>query len=256
MVKILLVDDEPEVADSLQMMLQENCRYELEIDVKNIPRRAIELAEQKVYDILISDMRMPEMTGLQMAEKITDMEHNKNIQIIFLTGFEDFETLYKVNRKRNTQYLLKNEEDEEVVEAVEFAIQQLPSERRLLRSLDDDENSLQVVQQAREYIQNNLSKDLSLIMISQYVNMNPSYFSRMFKQKTGENISDYIHRLRIEKAKELIENSTMKIAEIGESLGFGSAGYFTTYFKKATGSTPQGYRNMCQLRKMKKGAPG
>ncbi len=255
MIKILLIDDEPEVADSLKVMLQENSRYELEIDVTYIPRKAISMASEKSYDVLISDMRMPGMTGLQMSETILADPAYSALQVIFLTGYEDFDTLYKVNRRRNTQYLLKNEEDEEVVEALECAIRQLPPERLSLRSIDDEENSLKMVQQAKEYIQNHFSGDLSLNVISRYVNMNPSYFSRMFKQKTGENLSSYIHKLRIEKAKDLIENSSMKISDIGEKLGFDSPGYFATYFKKATGCTPQGYRNMCQLRKMKKGDP-
>lgn len=256
MIKVLLIDDEPEVADSLKAMLQENSWYELEIDVTYIPRKAITMASEKQYDILISDVRMAGMTGLQMSETIRSFPQYEDLQVIFLTGFEDFDALYKANRRRNTQYLLKNEEDEEIVEALEFAIKQFPPEKRSLWSFDDEANGLKMIQQAKEYIQTHSEQDLSLNVIAQYVNMNPSYFSRMFKQKTGENLSAYIHRLRIEKAKDLIENSSMKMSDIGEKLGFDSPGYFTTYFKKATGCTPLGYRNMCQLRKMKKGDPG
>lgn len=196
-------------------------------------------------------MRMPRMTGLEMAEKIAAQEHNKDIKIIFLTGFSDFECLYKITKSGRAKYILKNEEDEEILKVLEQSIDEIPAERLLTR-MEDGENCTRIVENSKQYILENLNSDLSLSTIAQRVNMNPSYFSRMFKKKTGENLSHYIQTQRIEKAKNMIENEKMKMVEIGEALGFDSAAYFTTYFKNATGYTPQSYRDACLAKKINK----
>ena len=251
MFRMLLVDDEPEIADSLKNMLKQQCCFELEIDTANLPREALCLASEKTYDLLMTDMRMPGMSGLEMAQKMMQHQGNHQMKVIFLTGYSDFDSLYRINKMQNAQYLLKNEEDCEIVSAIERAIKEIPAEIKMRRSLDDGENAVRMIEKCKEYIQQNLDKDLSLNSIAEYVNMNPSYFSRVFKSKTGENLSAYIHRIRVERAKAMISQSGRKISEIGESLGFESPAYFTTYFKKATGYTPQSYRNTSQLQKMR-----
>lgn len=251
MFRILLVDDEPEIVDSLEAMLLKNCRYTLEIDKAYLPNQAISLASVNTYDILLTDMRMPRMTGLEMAERITKFSHNKKIRIIFLTGYSDFECLYKVIKDGYTNYILKNESDEELVKLLEKCIDEIPAEQ-LVERMEPSENSDRIVENCKQYILENLNKDLSLNAIADRVNMNPSYFSRLFKKKTGENISQYIQKVRIEKAKEMIESGNRKIVEIGEILGFESAAYFTTYFKHATGYTPQSYKEACIAKRIDK----
>lgn len=95
-----------------------------------------------------------------------------------------------------------------------------------------------------QHIMENLGQDLSLTGLSEVVYLNPSYISRLYKQYTGQNISEYISELKLLKAKQLLENSELKIHEIGSRLGFETAGYFTRFFKKHTGLTPQEYRTV------------
>lgn len=118
MFRMLLVDDEPEIADSLKNMLKQQCCFELEIDTANLPREALCLASEKTYDLLMTDMRMPGMSGLEMAQKMMQHQGNHQMKVIFLTGYSDFDSLYRINKMQNAQYLLKNEEDCEIVSAI------------------------------------------------------------------------------------------------------------------------------------------
>ena len=251
MFNLLLVDDEPEIADSLEAMLRERCRYTLHVDKAYLPGRALEKAAAAPYDILLTDMRMPGMTGLEMAREIVRQPHNKDIKVIFLTGYSDFDCLYQINKSFWASYILKNEEDEEILRVIEQKIDEIPAEK-LLERMEDGENARRIIENSKLYINENLDKDLSLNAIAERVSINPSYFSRMFKKKTGENISHYIQTVRIEKAKQLLAAQKMKIVEIGEVLGFYSPAYFTTYFKNATGYTPQSYRDACLAKKINK----
>jgi two-component system response regulator YesN len=102
------------------------------------------------------------------------------------------------------------------------------------------------IKHIKDYINNHLSEDLSLVKLSEVSYFNPSYLSRLFKQATGENLSDYIIEARINKAKELLKNSDMKIFEIALAVGCESSTYLGRVFKKHTGKTPQEYRDRLQ----------
>ncbi len=108
-----------------------------------------------------------------------------------------------------------------------------------------DANSSSGQRQARlalDYIQKNyMDPDLSLNSICSYLNISTSYFSTIFKELTGETFTEVLIRTRMEKAKELLENTTMKNYEIAEKVGFADPHYFGISFKKMTGCTPTEY---------------
>lgn len=101
----------------------------------------------------------------------------------------------------------------------------------------------EIVRRVHEYVAANLEKDLSLNRLADLVYLAPFYFSRLYKQKTGKSITDHIAELRIQRAKQLLSDPQLKIAEIGTRLGYHSPPYFTRFFKKATQLTPQEYRD-------------
>ena len=94
----------------------------------------------------------------------------------------------------------------------------------------------------RAYIGEHLGEDLSLVRLAGYIHFNPSYVSRLFKQECGVNLSEYIESARIDRAKELLKNDKLKVLEIGVRVGYEASQSFTRFFKKATGVTPQEYR--------------
>lgn len=102
---------------------------------------------------------------------------------------------------------------------------------------------LSTVKDAQKYILSNLSYDISVQSIADHLRMNPSYLSRLYKLEMGENVSDYITKLKLEKSIQLLKSSTKKIYEIAIEVGYQNPHYFIKLFKKHYGTTPQEYRN-------------
>jgi len=102
----------------------------------------------------------------------------------------------------------------------------------------------QIIEKSREYIKANLMNNIGLNDVADSVYLSPNYFSNTFKQVTGENFSDYIIRLKIEKAKQMIRENQYKIYRIASMLGYQDIKYFSKLFKKEVGVTPAVYREM------------
>ncbi|MBO7745149.1 response regulator [Paenibacillus sp. MWE-103] len=107
----------------------------------------------------------------------------------------------------------------------------------------NEQETSEVVEQLHRYVEAHIEGDLSLNRLAEHVYLTPFYLSRLYKQKTGHSISDYITRTRIESAKRLLGESALKIHEVGMRIGYDSPSYFTRFFKKATLLTPQEYRD-------------
>ncbi|CAK4870527.1 unnamed protein product [Aphanomyces euteiches] len=101
----------------------------------------------------------------------------------------------------------------------------------------------ELIERIKSFVRGNLHGELTLVRISEKVNYNPSYVSRFFKQATGTNLFEFINKVRISKAKELLEEGSRSIQDIARAAGFDSPQYFATAFKKTTGMTPNEYRN-------------
>jgi two-component system, response regulator YesN len=107
--------------------------------------------------------------------------------------------------------------------------------------------NLTQMQLAEAYIQENyMDEELSLQQTSSYVYMSPTYFSALFKQHTGYTFIEYLTRLRIIKAKELLVTTGLKAYDIASRVGYGDPQYFSVIFKRHTGKTPKEYRNLSQ----------
>ncbi|WFR57866.1 response regulator [Anaerocolumna sp. AGMB13025] len=99
-----------------------------------------------------------------------------------------------------------------------------------------------IVSKAIRYIEENYRKDISLDDVSREVNINPYYFSKRFKEETGVNFIDYLTGIRINKAKELLEDPALSIKEICTMSGYSDPNYFSRIFKKIENITPSDYR--------------
>jgi two-component system response regulator YesN len=108
---------------------------------------------------------------------------------------------------------------------------------------ETDSARLSTVKEAQKYILSHLSYDISVQSIAHHLRLHPSYLSRLYKLEMGENISDYITQLKLEKSIQLLKSSTKKIYEISIEVGYQNPHYFIKLFKKNYGTTPQEYRN-------------
>lgn len=107
-----------------------------------------------------------------------------------------------------------------------------------------EEKSNSIIEMSKEYIQNNFNKDISLDDVSREVNISPYYFSKIFKEGTGENFIEYLTNIRIEKAKELLSTTEYSMKEICTMCGYSDPNYFSRSFKKNVGVTPTEYKSV------------
>ena len=97
---------------------------------------------------------------------------------------------------------------------------------------------------ALSFIHNNYKdENISVWMVSNYMELSESHFSALFKKEVGETFTNYITGLRIEEAKRLMKTTNMKIYEICDSIGYNNVEHFSRLFKKVTGSSPNHYKN-------------
>ena len=115
-----------------------------------------------------------------------------------------------------------------------------------LLSNKEDQTIHEMVDKAKRYIKDHLSEDLSVSQIASNLYLSPNYFSRLFKKVTGEGCNEYIIRKRIEKAKFLLQTTSIKTYKIALMVGYRDTNYFSLAIKKNTGVSPTKYRESYQ----------
>ncbi|NLL01383.1 MAG: helix-turn-helix transcriptional regulator, partial [Clostridiales bacterium] len=108
-----------------------------------------------------------------------------------------------------------------------------------------EEQTSGLISKAKVYIEENYHKDISLDDVSRILDISPYYFSKLFKEETGENFIEYLTNMRIEKAKHLLMHSGKNIKNICIETGYSDPNYFSRIFKKQVGVTPTEYRELC-----------
>ncbi|WP_299090593.1 helix-turn-helix domain-containing protein [uncultured Metabacillus sp.] len=100
------------------------------------------------------------------------------------------------------------------------------------------------IQRAKDWIQQNLGENITIKKIAEHVYMSPTYFSNFFKAQTGETILDYVTKCRLEKAKDLLATTELKVYDISAQLGYQDTKYFSRLFKQWYGQSPSQYREL------------
>jgi len=116
-----------------------------------------------------------------------------------------------------------------------------------LFSESEDETKLvtnDVVDRVRGYIKAHLAGDVSLTRLAEAVYLTPFYLSRLYKQQTGQSLTDYISEVKLKTAMDLLTGTQAKIQEVGAAIGYDTPSYFARFFKKYTHMTPQQYRDL------------
>ena len=98
-----------------------------------------------------------------------------------------------------------------------------------------------------EYIKENYASDLSLDLLSEHFHFSTTYISRLIRRSYGINFAEILSNTRLNEAKNLLQNSGMKTADIGKAVGYHDTSYFIQSFKKKYGATPNEYRNIIQI---------
>ncbi len=146
--------------------------------------------------------------------------------------FENYYLLYEQIKQCNTEEEIKEYFNTIFMNTIAF--------------IEDNqkEHEDQSIKNIIKYIENHYNEQLSLNQLAETINMTPSYFSKYFKNKVGENFIDYLNQIRINNAKSLLVKGKMKIKDIAQEVGFISSNTFNVTFKKYEGTTPGIYRKI------------
>lgn len=243
-VKLLLTDDEECVRNAIARIVDwESVGAELCGTAKD-GMDALDKILAYEPDILLIDIRMPKMSGLEVIEEINRHE-DWHIKSIVLSGHDEFEYARQALRLGAVDYLLKPCLQEDILKAVENARTLLFQERELRSDKEGQEEKTghHLVDVAVVYIKENFRKEISLASIAEEIMITAGYLSTLFKQYTGKSFVDYLNHYRMEQACKLLRNSLLKNYEIAYAVGFNDERYFTRMFKKYYGVCPSEYRN-------------
>ena len=250
MVKVLIADDERFERELLLEIVEERFPRQVQTRTAENGRRAVETASLWVPDIVLMDIEMPGIDGIEAAKRI--LAQYPDCKIIFVTAYSLFNYAYEAVRMGACDYILKPVDPDDVERSVLRCIRQIETERQLkdmapvVESLSESGNydkTTLMMEHVRTYLQHNyMLYDVSLDSISDILHINSSYFSQLFKRSFGVKFVDYLTDLRIRAAKDFLKDPFLTMAEVSGMVGYESPNYFTRVFKKTTGCTPTEYR--------------
>ena len=251
MCRIVIADDENAERQLLRDILERHFAQTVDIRCVENGRQAVTMVTISEADIVLMDIEMPGISGLEAARRIR--KENPEVKLIFITAFPLFSYAQEALKLGASDYILKPVNSDDVIAAVTRAIGQREAERQLsqvaaatIRAPEEVEGANQLIGKVKKYLQHNyMTVDISLDSVSNIVNLNPTYFSALFKKETGVNFLDYLTDLRIQAARTLLTDPLRSTGEIASMVGYDSAGYFARAFKKRTGMTPTEYRKKC-----------
>ncbi len=179
-------------------------------------------------------------TGQVFRKKPTEAQFNRTARLVAEWGLE-----IETDRVKQAYFgtkVLSSRQHESMVKLLSIFAQHISmvSNQILVRRESAEPPA---VTRARQFIQENQAEDLSLGLVAKAVNMSTFYFCKMFKKATGLNFTDYVSRVRVEKAKNLLLNRNLRVSEIAYEVGFQSLTHFNRVFKKIMGQSPTDYRD-------------
>jgi two-component system response regulator YesN len=249
MTKVLIVDDEKYV----RMGIKNDTDWTL-IGCEVVGEaanglEALEVAEEVRPDLVISDIRMPKMDGIELAEKL--VEKYPDVKVIFLTAYNEFEYARQAIRIGVSDYLLKPFEDGELEASIQRLLHLHPNapaessqlEEQLIPLKRKEEVANRYVQVAIEYIENHYpDMDFSVGALAESMGVSDGHISRLFKAETDVSINNYLTKYRIRKAMDYLKDVQVKVYEVAEKVGYQDIAYFSNTFKKLVGKTPSEYQ--------------
>ncbi|MFC5528838.1 response regulator transcription factor [Cohnella yongneupensis] len=252
MIQVMIVDDEPIIRFGIKALIdwdKEGFRVVGEYANGVV---ALDTMLSQPVDIVITDIKMPMMDGLTLTREV--MKLKPSCKVILVSSYNDFEYVREGLKLGVVDYILKHSlEPEELLAALrkckdrldeEAHEHVLAAEPRGGMAPNDPELHAEhsPIEKALEYIGRHDLKTITLQQVADAVHVSRNYFSVLFKKTTGHNFIDYVINLRLEKAKELLAESHLKIYVIAEQAGFNDVKYFSKLFKKSCGLSPIDYR--------------
>lgn len=248
MYKVMIIDDEPIIVEGLSRSIpweKWNCQV---VATANDGMEGKFLIEKHKPHMIFLDICMPEMTGLQLIAAIKS--EFADIEISILTGYRDFDYAQQAIHLGVTRFLLKPSNMEELEEAIDTMCMNLKRKNIIPDSHKEEEVQEQentassfIVKNALNYIQENYVQKLTLSDVAEKTYVSQWHLSKLLNRHTGQSFSEILNNVRIEEAKKLLEDPSLRIGDVADAIGFMDMAHFSRVFKKQVGISANEYRN-------------
>ncbi|MEH7119271.1 response regulator [Neobacillus vireti] len=237
---ILLVDDERWVRTALKWSINKlNLPLQVVHECEN-GLAALDWIKENKVDLIISDIRMPIMDGLSFVKELSQLK--KKQDVIVISVHDEFHFVQQALRTGGTDYLLKPVEENELKVCLEKWLDRKAKDLDLDHKKVDESLPSSTIDRVLQYIEKTPLDQITLKDAAESVHMNSSYLSQLFKQQLNKKFVDYLTELRIEESKRLLLNTTLRMSEIAERVGYADLAYFSNNFKRITGCSPSEFR--------------
>lgn len=237
--KILIIDDEPKIRNGLINLLSAHKNWTVSGAFADAVS-ALKFMYESESDVIITDIQMPGISGLDMISRIR--ERNPDIPVIILSGYGNFLYAQRAIELGVKKYLTKPTNTRELISTLEAIESELLKETESLQSGSDVSVSNLLVLRAIQYMEIHYSERISLKDAASELYISPNYLSELFPKHTKQTFSEYLLTLRMEKSKAYLKNVAYKVSEIAGLVGFQDSRYFSSTFRKFFNMTPMEYR--------------
>lgn len=243
MFDIILVDDEAFALKYLAELVDWN-EYSFNL-VKYFRSgvSALEFIKNTPPDLIITDIKMPGVSGLDIADYC-----HRNIPdtlVVFISAYRDFDYAKKALNFSVSDYILKPITADEVIQTLVKMREKLTGMKKPKMEVNyqkDENGGDEIIAMSNEFLEGNYSKKITVEDAANYVSLSAPYFCSYFKKKTGMTFMTALNIYRINKAKELLKAPDTKASMVYIAVGFKSRSHFNSIFKKCTKKTPAQYQ--------------
>lgn len=245
MYKVLLVDDEPAILDAEKRAIKRRTEgFEVIGEAYNV-QKAIAIFEEQNPDVILTDIKMPKQSGIELIKYISELENDVTV-CIAVSGYADFDYVHDAFMHGAYDYLLKPVEPDKMAELFArisrlFAQEEVGSDVKKLPPVKVSGKEL--VEVIENHVKNHLSEDNSIIRICGRFMISQPYLSKIFKKYKNCTYNEFVVNIKMDEAKKLLEGGDYLIGEIAQELGYTDQFYFSKVFKTMTGCTPREYRS-------------
>jgi len=251
MTSILVIDDEAIIRNGIKAILDKQEDFYV-AGAAGDGLQALSMIEKLHPDIVLTDINMPNMDGLEMMERLREMD--EDIVVLLLTGYDDFSYAQRALRAGAEDYLLKPVGKNQLLEILRKAAQKVEQGKELRKKTQMLENmiSSKVLNESKGldnvgeimlHIEKHWNNpDLTMDMIASEMFMNANYLRQLFKAKHNISFVKFIRQLRLENAAALLATTDMQIKQISQEVGYQDSAYFSVSFRDAYGVSPSDYR--------------
>lgn len=237
--KVIVADDEKLIANNISRRIEETSPAFQVICRAGTGLEALEQARELLPDVVFSDIKMPEMDGLELIARLR--QEMPDVICVIVSGYSDFEYMKAAIRNNAVDYLLKPVNPEELrlllgrLEAELLAREQLVAPRRA-------SDAAALAESVRVYLQENYDKTVDFSALADSLAVSAPYLSKIFHEQTGTSPSRYLTNLRMGQAKKLLMDTTLTVREIALRVGYPDPFHFSRIFRNVAGISPAQYR--------------